>query len=107
MVAATASGHLFFEASDSGSVLTPSGNFGLITTDFSVFDNGNDASDGNADTATDYYIASSVPYSGYTINIGGNDYAIFEFGNTYYTPSPARAEFDVLTAGFGSIQLCL
>jgi uncharacterized protein YbjT (DUF2867 family) len=24
-----------------------------------------------------------------------------------YTPSPARAEFDVLTAGFGSIQLCL
>jgi len=25
----------------------------------------------------------------------------------YYTPSPAEAEFDVLTAGFGTIQLCL
>ena len=33
------------------------------------------------------------------------------FGTTeqtvYYTPSSAEAEFDVLTAGFGTIQLCL
>jgi len=27
--------------------------------------------------------------------------------NGYYTPSLAEAEFDVLTAGFGTIQLCL
>jgi hypothetical protein len=40
--------------------------------------------------------------------VSGNDFLrSIVYAIEDYTPSPARAEFDVLTAGFGSIQLCL
>ena len=34
-------------------------------------------------------------------------YNFFKAAGKAYTPSLAEAEFDVLTAGFGTIQLCL
>ena len=54
---------------------------------FDVFDNGTKPGDGNADTATDYFFDPTLPYSGYTISIRGNEYAIFTNGaNNYFIP---------------------
>ncbi len=49
----TSDAYLRFTANDIGTTLTPTGNFTHNSTNFNVFDDG----DGNADTATDYFIA--------------------------------------------------
>ncbi|MGI3185280.1 Hint domain-containing protein [Nioella aestuarii] len=77
-------GYLFFAATEDGSSMTPSGTFTHINNSFNLelFDDG----DGNADTGTDYFINSTIPYSGYTIEINGQDYAVFgpnTVGNVY------------------------
>lgn len=75
---------LTFDATDSGSALSPSTNFTDVPMTDTVFDFN---SDGNVD-GVDYYIDSSAPYSGYTILLNSQRYAIFEdnFTNTYYIP---------------------
>jgi len=86
MTAAVSNGYLFFNATDSGTALTPTSSYLLDSFDYSVFDNGVGAGDGNADTATDYFSNTGIPYSGYTIEINGNDYAIFATGTGYHIP---------------------
>lgn len=75
---------LFFNGSIGGGGITPS-------TTFTDFDFGgaevvDTPSDGDMDT-TDYYFLSHFLYSGYTIEINGNDYAVFHDGfGTFYVP---------------------
>jgi hypothetical protein len=81
-----ADGYISFTATDNGTTLTPIGapsQYSLTKGRFIVFDDG----DGNADVATEYAGAPSVGYTGYTIEINGNHYAIFNDGDpTYFVP---------------------
>ena len=86
----TSDAYLQFFATDNGTALTPTTNFDHNSSAFDVFDNG----DGNADAATDYFSSTFVPYSGYTIEINGQDYAIFtsgfgDYNIPYFDPTEA------------------
>jgi hypothetical protein len=76
-------GDLRFQATNSGGVLTPTSNFTHHSINSAVID---DNSDNDVDGG-DYYINSSVGYTGYTIEINGRDYAVFFNGfNSYIVP---------------------
>ena len=87
-----ATGDLRFQATNVGGVLTPTTDFSYFGSVASVVD---DNSDGDIDTG-DYYISSSVGYTGYTIEINGHDYAIFFNGFSSYIV-PFDASFDDLS----------
>lgn len=71
---------LFFSATDDGTTLTPTSSYGGFPLDEFVFDTNNDD---NIDSV-DYYQDSTFPYSGYTISINGNEYALFVDNIGYY-----------------------
>ena len=73
---------LFFQGSTGGGTITPTTtftnqNFGGAT----VNDTNND---GDMDAVDNYFGFAS--YTGFTIEINGNDYAVFESGGFYYVP---------------------
>jgi hypothetical protein len=86
MAGTLSDGRLSFSGTVSGGTITPTSAFLHSSTASNVFDNGTGVGDDNADTATDYYVNPGVPYTGYTININGNDYAIFQSVNGYEVP---------------------
>ena len=83
---ATADGYLLFPGSISGATLgpDPGATYSNINTLADVTDTNDD---GNADNVDEFGGANN-PYSGFTIEINGNDYAIFEatFGNNFFVP---------------------
>ena len=89
--------HLRFLAIESGGTLNlRSSTWDHESDNFFVFDDG----DGNADTATDYYLNPGFPYSGYTVEINGQNYAIYGpdssdyFYIPYSDPSEGLASLD-------------
>ncbi|MBY6121368.1 Hint domain-containing protein [Mameliella alba] len=76
---------LYFRGSDSGSTLTPSGNYVLYTSNTTVVD-GN--TDGQVNLGFDYlqWGSSTLSFSSFTITINGNEYAIFQDGRDFYIP---------------------
>ena len=48
--------------------------------------------DGNLDIGVDSYIAGSILYTGYIIQVNGNDYAVFSDGGNYYIPYNATPD---------------
>ncbi|MDG1529855.1 MAG: Hint domain-containing protein [Paracoccaceae bacterium] len=87
MTSVTSSGNVSFSATESGGVLTPTENFFYESYGHDVYDNGVGVGDGNADTGTDYFLNAGYPYSGYTIRISGDDYAMFTNGyGSYFIP---------------------
>ena len=85
MTRATSDGYLVFIGYVDGGTLTPSSAFDWTSFSTDVYDNGVGLGDGNADTATDYFGGPSIPYSGFTIEINGRDYAIFSSDNGVFT----------------------
>ena len=74
---------LFFQGSTGGGTITPTSTF--TDADFggaSVVDANND---GNMD-AVDNYVFGTAFYTGFTIEINGNNYAVFENAGFYYVP---------------------
>ncbi|WP_050530423.1 Hint domain-containing protein [Pseudaestuariivita atlantica] len=80
----TADDYLFFLGSISGSTLTASGNFidRNSPVDVDVIDAN---SDNNIDT-TDYFGEATSTYTGFTIILNGNSYAVFNQGPVYSIP---------------------
>lgn len=76
---------LYFRGADTGSALTPGGNYVLYTSNTTVVDgNGN----GQVDIGSDYlqWGSNTLSFSTFTITINGNDYAIFQDGRDFYIP---------------------
>ncbi|MBW4980987.1 Hint domain-containing protein [Mameliella sp. CS4] len=76
---------LYFRGSDTGSTLTPTGNYLLYTSDTTVVDGNND---GEVDIGFDYlqWGSNTLSFSTFTITINGNEYAIFQDDRDFYIP---------------------
>ncbi|MCR9275096.1 MULTISPECIES: Hint domain-containing protein [Mameliella] len=90
-----ADGVLTFTATDTGTTLSPLTGYVFTPSLATVNDSNNDD---NIDSL-DYYGLITTGYSGYTINIGGNYYAIFTNGlGEYYIPfDSAQEDLSALT----------
>ncbi|MEM6323999.1 MAG: Hint domain-containing protein, partial [Pseudomonadota bacterium] len=95
----TSTNDLQFNATDDGTSLTWTSNTlnGLNAID--VIDENDD---GNLDSGVDTWANGARVYSGYTININGNDYAIFGSGTSYNIPYDAA--FDDLSVFASSLN---
>ena len=84
----TATHFLSFNGADNGTTLTLTG-MGDFPSPFPVVDQNDDGNLDSIGGSPDHLLGPSIPYSGYTIEINGNTYAIFEDTanvGSYYIP---------------------
>lgn len=82
MATATADGFLIFNALDTGTALIPSSNWNLDSTNLNVVDQ---TPEGTLNSS-DYFNIPTATYSGYTVEINGNTYAIFNLNTGFFVP---------------------